>query len=97
MNNNGDKQTTSPEETLLSNSPLHEIDRDSLQELFRRINDYLVLGLPGEIPDEDLDEMITVYRARRHTFAMEQDRKAAEGPKRRTPKGKVNITLLDDL
>lgn len=85
------------EALLVKGSPLHEIERDSLQELFRRINDHLVLGLPGEIPDQDLDEMVAIYRARRHTFAVEQDRKSAEGPKRRTPKAKISLTILDDL
>jgi hypothetical protein len=90
-------ETRALEAQLLKDSPLKEIDRDSLQELFRRINDHLVLGLPGEIPNSDLDEMINVYIARRHTFDAEQDRKAAEGPKHRTPKDKIDLTILDDL
>jgi hypothetical protein len=90
-------ETQQREAKLLTESPLHEIERDSLQELFRRINDHLVLGLPGEILDEDLDDMVKTFIARRHTFAMEQDRKAAEGPKRRGPKAKVDLKILDDL
>lgn len=91
------EETQKQEAELLKNSPLREIERDSLQELFRRINDRLVLGLPGEIPDSDLDEMIAVFRARRHTFAADQERKAAEGPRRRQPKGKMDLKILDDL
>jgi hypothetical protein len=55
------------------------------------------LGLPEEIPDEDLEEMVNVYVNRRANFLMEQDRKASEGPRRRTPKTKPNLTILDDL
>lgn len=86
------------EANLLANSPLREIDRDSLHELFQRMNDYLTRGLPEEIPDQDLDEIIAVYRARRSTFSAEQEKKS-QRPKRRA---RVSVatalaTALDGL
>ena len=87
------------EAALLKDSPLHEIQRDSLAELFRRINDGLVSGLPNEIPDSDLDEICAEFRSRLFSFAAEQDKKAAQGatPKRRGPKIKQDLSILDDL
>ena len=89
MNDGDQTPQQALEAKLLAESPLHEIERDSLQELFLRINDSLVRGLPEEIPDEDLDEIITVYRARLFAFKVNQGTK--EPTKRRTAKPKINL------
>ncbi len=59
-------------------SPLAEVDADSLDRLFDRVNQKLISGLPESIDDEkDLQPMVDIYRARRLVFIAEQQKMPA--------------------
>lgn len=65
-------QNQSPEitnqEEDYSSSPLYEADPKSLDEIFSSIDKKLMLGLPREITDFEIDSVVAYYRAKREIF-----------------------------
>lgn len=63
-----------PNETLPTQqiSPLSEAKPDSLDELFSRIDKNLVLGMPDEIKEDDIEKVVDYYRALRVKFVQDQ-------------------------
>lgn len=60
------------EEIFSSTSPLTEADPESLDELFSRIDKKLVLGLPKEITDQDIQRVVDYYTFERIRFVQDQ-------------------------
>lgn len=78
-------------------SPLAEVDPNSLDELFDRINLKLTGGMPELITDEDLEPLISALRAQRSKFILEQDKlgKAPPAPRKAKPKSIAQVIALD--
>lgn len=55
-------------------SPLTEADPLSLDELFNRVNDKLIAGLPEAISVDDTAPLVKILREKRVTFLSEQDK-----------------------
>lgn len=53
-------------------SPLQESDPNSLDELFKRIDEKLVLGLPREISEFEIERVVSYYLRERERFIYEQ-------------------------
>ena len=77
-------------------SPLTEVDANSLEILFDRVNQKLITGLPESIDDEkDLQPMVDIYRARRLVFIAEQQKRPA--PRARAAKKAPATSVADAL
>jgi hypothetical protein len=74
---------TNEETTPPSPSPLYEAEVESLDELFSRIDKKLVLNLPEEITDFDINQVVKYYREQRIRFVKDQANfiKPGSGPK----------------
>ena len=72
--------------TEVPQSPLSEADPHSLDELFERINQKLISGMPESITDDDLKPVIIALRAQRVKHLQDQATKAAKPPKTRQAK-----------
>lgn len=55
-------------------SPLSEVDPNSINDLFERVNNKLVMGMPEAITDEDIMPLVNTLLSQRKTFLSEQDR-----------------------
>ena len=77
-------------------SPLKEADPNSLQILFDRVNDKLIMGLPEAITDEDLMPLVKIFRDDRKTFLVEQDR-LGKAPGRRKAKPTSVAEVVQDI
>lgn len=64
-----------------TDSPLREADPDAINLLLDKLNNALVEGLPKKITDDDLRNLVDLYRAK----AIQWD--AEEAEKRDKPKG----------
>jgi hypothetical protein len=80
-------------------SPLSQVDPQSLDIYFERVNNKLVMGVPETISDEDdLSPMVAILRAKRLTFLQEEAKKIAAGPRRRSPKKATSVAqVIQDL
>lgn len=67
-------------------SPLYEAIPESLDELFTRIDKNLVLGLPREITDTDIDRVVKYYREQRVRFVQDQANFIKPGKRAKTNK-----------
>lgn len=70
---------------LESGSPLLEADPAALEELWARINDKLIGGMPETLTGDDPDviAMVARYRGLREKFLTQQNEKLAAGPRAR--------------
>ncbi len=75
-----DNETNNPEPE--TPSPLYEADPESLDELFRRIDAKLILGLPQEITESNIAKVVEYYRKERIRFVQDQANFVKPGVKR---------------
>jgi hypothetical protein len=61
---------------VVADSPLNEVDPTSLDELFDRVNEKLIAGLPESITADDIRPLVVRLRAQREKFVSEEMRKA---------------------
>ena len=67
-------------------SPLTEADPLSLDELFNRVNDKLIAGLPESISTDETAPLVKILREKRVTFLSEQDKLGKAPPVARKKK-----------
>ena len=73
------------------NSPLREADPDAINFLLDKLNSALVEGLPKKINDDDLRNLVDLYRAK----AIQWDIEEAE--KRDKPKGQRKKSFIEAI
>lgn len=80
---------------MTGTSPLSEVESTSLDELFDRVNQKLISGLPESITDADLQPLVDTLRARRLTFIADQQKMPA--PRGRAVKKAPALSVADAL
>ena len=83
----------SHEQPPIVNSPLAEVEADSIEEELDRINQGFIAGVPEKITDEKLASLVDLYRAQ--ALRWEQEESVKKPRSGRSPKPVLHIEALE--
>lgn len=84
---------------VVATSPLNEVEVESVDELFDRVNDKLIAGVPETITADDIRPLVLRLRAQREKFVHDQNNKEMTKRDRVAtgPKGRKAVSVQEAL